>query len=256
MPYVRKSPYTRKPKKKIPLRKKTATALSKDVRMLKQLAKINRPEKKHLEEFTSTQRSVGQFNNTGTGQDSYEVSPAIPVGTGSSSRIGKTVNLTSLSLRFQFYQQVNTSGARKVEIYLIQNVGDSAFQLTEFLRPNQFFKNQNSSIEIYDTNCSREQGHYKNFRVLAHRKVHIPQDSDASQKTVKNYSLGLKFKRPMPLMYDATSGAMYFNRLQLLVLTDAGNKGGTDQVFTGVVTNTNNTGVAYNLNMDWYYTDA
>lgn len=249
--YPKKKPA---PKKRGYKRRPTST-LVKRVNRLAQMVQQHRPEKKHLEEYITSQRSFGQINNTTSGHDLFEVTPSLSIGTGSNQRVGKQVNLCSLSMRFQFYQQTNTVGPRNIHIYLIRIIGTQAFDISEFLRYNQFFYNNNAGTIVYDTNCSRNQAYYKTFRVLAHRKCYLKQDSENSQTTVKNYNLGLKFKKPLRLEYGSGTSVDQ-DRLQLLLLADAGNKGGTNQVFTGLVTNQAYSGIAYNMNTDYYYYDA
>lgn len=241
-------------KKRVYKRRKTSS-LAKQVNQLTRMVKRHRPEKKHLEEYATSQRSFGQINNTVSGHDTYEITPSISVGTGSNNRIGKQVSLCSMSIRFQFYQQTNTVGPRVINIYVIQIKGTQTFDVSEFMRNNQFFANNNAGTLVYDTNCSRNQTYFKTFRVLARRRCYLKQDSQSSQTTVKNYNLGLKFKRPLRLEYGSGT-TVDQDRIQLLLLADSGNKGNTNQVFSGVVTNQAFSGIAYNVNFDYYYFDA
>lgn len=243
-------------KKSYKSKKTSVKTLNKEVKSLKKMVRMTRPEKKHLEEYATSQRSFGQFNNTVSGHDTYEITPSIAQGTSANNRIGKQVNLSSMSVRFQFYQQTNTVGNRLIHMYIIQIKGTQGFDVSEFLRYNQFFSANNVGTQIYDTNCSRNQAYYKTFRVIAHRKCYLKQDSATSQTVVKNYSLGLKFKKPLRLEYSGSGSTVDQDRIQLLLLTDAGNKGNTNQIFNGVVTNTSFTGIAYNVNFDYYYYDA
>lgn len=243
--------------RKFPKRKGTRkNSLLKKVNMLSKIVRSQRAEKKHLEEYATSQRSFGQVNNTVSGHDTYEITPAIASGTGGNNKVGKQVNLVSMSIRFQFYQQTNTVGNRLIHMYVIQIKGTQSFDVSEFLRYNQFFAANNAGTQIYDTNCSRNQAYYKTFRVLARRKCILRQDTASSQTTVKNYSLGLKFKKPLRLEYNNSGTTVDQDRIQLLLLADSGNKGNTLQVFTGVVTNAAFTGIAYNVNFDYYFYDA
>lgn len=247
----------KKTNKKATKAKKTSVkTLNKEVKSLKKMVKLTQPEKKHLEEYATSQRSFGQFNNTVSGHDTYEITPAIANGTAGNNKTGKQVNLASMSVRFQFYQQNNTVGNRLIHIYIVQVKGTQGFDVSEFLRYNQFFSANNAGVQIYDTNCSRNQAYYKTFRVIAHRKCYLNQDTTTSQTIVKNYSLGLKFKKPIRLEYSGSGTSVDQDRLQLLLLTDAGNKGNTLQVFNGVVTNAAFTGISYNVNFDYYFYDA
>lgn len=253
-----KGPKSKAPKggkKRMYKKRSTTSALARKVNRLSRMVKQHRPEKKHLEEYTTSQRSFGQFNNTSSGHDSFEITPSIVTGTSANQKIGKQVSLCSMSARFQFFQQTNTVGNRSIHIYVIQVKGTQVFDVSEFLRFNQFFYNNNNLTQIYDTNCSRNQTYYKTFRVLAHRRCYMKQDSATSQTIVKNYNLGLKFKKPLRLEYGSGS-TVDQDRIQLLLLSDSGNKGSVNQLYTGVVTNQAFTGIAYNVNFDYYFFDA
>lgn len=98
-------------------------------------------------------------------------------------------------------------------------MGDSPFNISDFLDPNEFIKsNTSSNYLVYDTMSRRNQDNYKNFRVLARRSIYLKNDDTTDETTVKNVTIPLKFKSGNHMKFDGTTQTVTGARTFLVII--------------------------------------
>lgn len=247
-------------------RKKTGfnvAALARDVATVKSMLNTEKKRKSFSPEGT---RTVAQINNTDgiagntlSGHDSVELTSVNHMpdqGIGQSDRIGNSIRICSHIIRFQFWQESNTDGPRRVMIYLIRTRGDDDFFVSEFFNSNDFIQNQGDSITTYDNTCRRNQAYYKNFRVLARRSVYLPADNTSAEKVVRNFTMALKFKKGNHIKFKSDADeSISNNRMFLLLTCNAGNKGSGTPAISYIPTAAADSGVRWAYTNDYYFYD-
>uniref|UniRef100_UPI004047D14F hypothetical protein n=1 Tax=Yoonia sp. TaxID=2212373 RepID=UPI004047D14F len=258
--YYKKSvPYSRRVYKatglKNPIKKgKVSTSrIIHDVKLLKNL--IN-AEKKRLEVGTAVTTTVGQLNLNGSGHSLFEMTPNLSQGITNSSRIGNSVKWTGSMIRFQFQQQSATSQPRVVKIFMFQVIGkpySTVSNAIEFLDPNKFLSNLNSSAVIYDNNSLRNQDNFKTFKLIRVKKVYVPADEINGVEMIRNVDMPIKLKEHHLKWND--NGELTKGQVICLIVADGGNINSSNSTLTGVPQQNGSTGIKYFYTMDHYYID-
>lgn len=255
--FFRPKKYTRKGSRSVARRSGAKKVVRSSFRQ-KVLSVIKKnAEKKHFTySNTSSPLTVGQVN--GLNNEGYfilDMSPAINYGGNENQRVGNEIDLTSASLRLQFYQMSATYQNVRLKYMLVACKG--AKQLTQgefavyFLSPNPF-------NGIRDYNSSRNPESFNQFQVLRTGYCNLPTDpaSVTAQTTIKEARLGLKLRKPLRIKYSNGTTVPTQNQLFMIIMADSGNNSTTTASTINVPVKEVNTGVNFNYVMDYYYTDV
>jgi len=234
-----------------------------DVNTLRSL--INAEKKKY--EVSSSVDDVGvsavaAFRGNTSGHNIFGIRPDPNKGTNNNQRVGNSIRWCSSHLHFRFSQQDNAINPVTVNIYVIREVGKPSSNIGnlvgDFFEPNKFIQNLNTGNPvIYDNSCPRQQEHFKNFRIVAFRRVYLPMDSVGGSEYFKDVKIGLKWKKGNHLKFQ-DDGTLTCNQHFILMTANTGNKDDTfDTTLNGNGMAPGNTlsGARFLYNFSHYYID-
>jgi hypothetical protein len=212
----------------------------KDVYNLKQA--INSEKKHHLVEPSS--QVFAQYNNTTSGHETMELTPAIPQGTGSNQRIGNQVKLTGACMELKLTKQGNQHGTIAYKIMLVRKPdGNDTLDIADFIEGNHFI----SGATIYDTASQRNQQQMGNFKIVKTLSGRFNQDQNTEigddTQIVRNFTIPLKFTKDNMIRYNTGASTQSIkNRYYLVCLASNGDQN-------------NGSGIQIQQYTRWYYVD-
>lgn len=229
----------------------------KDVMFLKTM--IN-AEKKRYRFASSAQQAVSQVTANASGHWVFDCTPTPTQGSGFSERNGSSIKVHSSYMKFQFYQQANTTQPIRLRMYYILVKGDPALTntvVTEFLAANQWIYNQNT-VTIRDFNSVRNPDYYGDYRVLQTKTFMLKPDAYSGQTQIKDIVIKHKYNRGKGhhIRFDANSQTLSNGQLVLLCVADNGNQSGaTASTLNGIPTSGVLSGAVFNYDITHYYID-
>ncbi len=214
--------------------------IARDVYNLKQA--INSEKKHSLVEPES--QVFAQYNGSASGHELFEITPAVPQGTGSNQRVGNQIKVTGACIELLLTKQPNMHGTIAYKIYIVKKPdGNDALGIDEFLEGNHFI----NGATIYDTASQRNQQQMSNYKIVKVLNGRFQQDSnddttpDAS--IFRNFTIPLKFTDNNLVRYNSgTSTTAIKNRYFMVCVASNGNQS------TG-------TGIQIKQYIRWYYVD-
>lgn len=231
--------------------------MSKDIMRLKALVNA---EKKQFQINTATPFSVGQYvqssaTNANCACFCTEITPFPTSGTGYNQREGSSIKLHSSLMRFQLYQQSQTSSPIKISIQIIKVVGATQnisystagggsstlpTGLINLYDVNPFIGAGTGTMgQIIDYNSQRNQDNFKDYVVLRKKNFTLKNDALGSQTIIKDIKIPMRYKNHH-VRFDKNTTNITEGQLFLLILCDNGNTNSTN---TGTLTGVPNTGV-------------
>lgn len=242
-------------------RRPNIVRIAKDVNTLRSL--IN-SEKKRLEVSSSSDSvgssAVGAFRGNTSGHNIFGITPTPAKGTQNNQRVGNSIRWCSSHLHFRFAQQDNTINPITVNIYVVKEVGKPSSNIgaliDDFFTPNRFIQLLNTgSPIIYDNSCPRNQEFFKNFKVVAFRKVFMPMDSSDGSEYFKDVKIGLRWNTGNHIKYT-DNNEVATNQHFIIMTANVGNKDLTSSTtLVGNGTSTPQTGARFLYNFTHYYID-
>lgn len=271
---------TSKAKKVLPVKilkkskKKGGRSIKKQIRNEVQKQLTKRAEKKEQGYYVGD-TSVGQIvcSSTGlisSGHYSASIVPTPSNGTSDNQRIGDTITITGMYQEFQFRHQSNTSSPIKGKIIFavpkwtgVSGTGFTNLGMTELLNPNPFIQGYNSGVAlVQDYMSSRNQDYMANWKVIRTFRFNVPgEQSVASQKIVKTFKVGLKFKKGHKLQFN-DAGNIVEGDIRMFIVLDSGNasayapSGGAGGIATGIAVTDALTGLTLSWFSKAYYIDS
>lgn len=214
--------------------------IARDVYNLKQA--IN-SEKKHS--LVNNESAVfAQYNAAASGHKLFEITPAVPQGTGSNQRVGNQIKVTGACLELLLTKQPNQHGTIGFKIYIVKKPdGNDAMGVDEFLEGNHFI----SGATIYDTASQRNQQQMPNYQVVKTISGRFQQDNNddtgSDTNIFRNYTIPLKFTKDNMVRYNTgPSTTAIKNRYFMVCVASNGNQNG-------------GTGIQIQQYIRWYYVD-
>jgi len=194
----------------------------KDVAALKNMVNA---EKKLIDMTIIPGDGVGQFTgpHADTGYYVSDITPIPTQGVTFNTRNGASIKLSSLEVRAQIIQQANTTAPVVVYMYIIGVKGIPQTADASFVGK---FINQDSMYLFSDAHSLRNPMFYKNFYVIAKKRMRLGQDMiTGTMNEIKDYQFNFRIKQHVHYNYDANTVAS--GQLMLLLVADNGNNGGT-----------------------------
>lgn len=186
----------------------------------------------------STETVVGQVigsatNEVAPGHFAISITPLPSQGNSGIQREGDSISLTGIYNQFQFSQQANALQPCRGKIiyaspkFSSQNsavAGNSTYGIETLLNPNPIILSQ-SSVNVYDTMCSRNQDYMADWKIIRTVNFKIGGDSVSGMKGVKTVRAGIKFKKPHKVHFAPGTTTIISGDIRVFVLFENGNGG-------------------------------
>lgn len=253
--YKKKTSHVPRARKVVRRRFRKAPKVSFAKKVMSVIAKQG--EKKHVSySNAASPLSVGQVDGLNTaGYFALDMTPTVSTGTGAGNRIGNEISVVSANLRLQVYQQQLTfcNVKLKYQLVYIPKTNDSSITT----QVGQIYAN-NGFNGIIDYNSPRNIDYMGAFRILRTGYLTLPNDpaSVSTQNMIKEGKLGFKFKKPLTVKYLTGTNSITQGRILLIIFADSGNKNTATASTLNVPVQGVSTGVYFNYQMDYYYTDV
>lgn len=233
---------------------------------MKKVMKLLAVERKVFTIVTTSNNPLGQIQGlSATSFDSgHIVEPMdlnVAQGVTGSTRIGDRVHITGFMCLLQAVQQTGGGQPIKFTVYFVLNKGSpiSGGNLDAQLVANMWENNQftDQGYPVYDANSLLNIDYMNRFRVLCKKTFRVKADNFSTQKMSIQGKIGYKFKQPLLITYDNTSTAVNQNQIVMVVLADSGNSTATAVTSNnqGIVESTANSGLLFNSNTRFYFSD-
>lgn len=222
--------------------------------------RMPKPEKKRVLTANQVGNEVGgQVTNNASGHYVSEITPGIVPGTSSGNRIGDTVSLSGVNLKYQFQQMSSGTTRLKGKVYIVRlepgYTATAASLPGTFLDRNVFVATLNGfTADIYDYRSERNNAYYAQYKVLAMKRFSIAPDSLTGM--INFTDVQINFKKNHTIRYAAGGNSVVSGQLFQFIVFDNGNCGGTTSTLNGVGVVQSNTGAFIRWQHTWYYTDA
>lgn len=246
--YVRKRPY-RKPKVKAKAKKMPYVR-----RLIK--SEIRKEQKKTIElkrrqVLQPTGFTLGQVNVNTSGYNTFRIEHSLPQGVGYGDRIGRSVLLTGMYIRFSIQQQSQLTIASRYRVEVWKSK-------TYFSNPDNFtnevyesdglsgFIDGNSTLNLLNRNL-----HTK----IASKMCYLQSDQLSGVATLNNYKMFIKQRQKLEWSSSLTApeeNIFYY----VVLLAYQGNKGGSASSVSLIPLTQANTGAILNFTIDSFYVDA
>lgn len=216
-------------------------------------------------------QEFGQVSNDLGGYLTLDVTPTLAVGTLQQARVGVEIDWVSAHYDFQIMEQTTaTSTDVQFKFMLIHDKcpENDDFNTENPNNPIELMYNRNNFIrtagggetDIRDYSSSRSLIHMDRFRILATKKIFMKADQIGNTNNrVRNFSMGLKFKKPMKQKYSQSTATSYIDasagRVFLAVFCSSGNAGSSLSTLTGIPRDVANSGYILSMNNKAYFKD-
>lgn len=224
-----------------------------DVKFLKSIVNAE----KHRQIYASSaDNTVAQVYGNQNGYWAGDITPNIGQGTGVSQRIGGSIKWHSTHFTFQFVHQSATVAPVKLEIFIVKVIGPAQSSVGNMIQScwnaNPFV----SGGSIYDSNSSRNQDQYKNYRIIRKKKIYLPADNYAGIPVIKSVDLGFKLKNHH-CRWAGDSATLTEGQILMVIFADNGNSSPSTActLVNGVSQKAINTGINFNYVQTHYYYD-
>lgn len=202
-----------------------------------QIDKINQ-ERNDSGWVASTETVVGQVIGSGanaiqSGHYASSITPIPSQGDSQVQRTGDSITLTGIYSMFQFAQQSNALQATRGKIifatpkFSSQNSvvsGASTYGIETLLNPNPIILAQ-SSVNVYDYICTRNQDYIKDWTILRTVNFRVGSDTVSGMKGVKTVRAGLRFKTGHKVHFAPGTNTIVSGDIRVFILFENGNGG-------------------------------
>lgn len=234
--------------------RKARMNLYNEVAAIKKL--INVEKKVHNISYTSN-LGIGQVIGNGAGWYIADITPTPAQGITESTRNGASIKLTGSRLNFCFQQQSATTTAIKCRIMIIHITGKTvtpADWVNTRYELNQFVLNAGSPA-IVDYNSQLDLNGQGGFKILRTAMVYLKQDNYSGVLSVKNFSMGLKY-RNHHVRFNGNGVTPQDGQILMFLQPDVGNASSvTACTLTGVPVTAVSTACTVNYNIQHYFVD-
>lgn len=222
--------------------------IAKDVMHLKSV--INSEKKNFTLQVGQDPVELGQFNGASTaGYYSFDITPIPAQGLTDITRIGDSIKLCSVRLRFQFYSMSATQSPIKLRIIIlkVKDISEtSTTSATNYLSDTPW-----SNASIIDYNSIPDSDFSGSYTKIFDKRFTFPAQLYNTQKMVLNKIFYYNFPNHH-VKYSANSTNPSSGRLCMIVLADNGNCSTTTATTaTGAPVTAVNTGLE--MNWETYY---
>jgi len=265
--------YFKKKAKRAPLRKYkrrrggvTASAVRKIVKSV-----TKKQAETKIYQNSIYDQEFAQVSNDLGGYLTLDVTPTLAVGTLQQARVGVEIDWVSAHYDFQLVEQsnsTNTDASFKFMLIHDKCPENDDFNTENPDNPIELMYNRNNFIrtagggetDIRDYSSSRSLIHMDRFKVLATKKIFMKGDQfQNAQQRVRNFSMGLKFKKAMKQKYSQSTSASYIDasagRVFLACFCSSGNAGSTASTLTGIPRIASQSGYILSMNNKAYFKD-
>nr|UOF78977.1 capsid protein [Cressdnaviricota sp.]UOF82589.1 capsid protein [Cressdnaviricota sp.] len=222
--------------------------IARDVSTLKSI--INSEKKNYI--ITSSSLTGAQcYGASGSGHYVVDITPIPAQGNTDITRNGDSIKVCSAFIKFQIYEQANSTHPMKGKIIIMQVLGTpqtaSTF-MTNIIKPNPMLSNS-----IYDYNSSYNpdfRGQYKHIvtRYFGYN------DNYSSSLAIKDVTIKLKLNHHVRFTANTTTVAD--GQYVMIVLFDSGNSHASEiTTTTGAPVTGALTGAVFHYNATFYYYD-
>lgn len=233
---------------------------------MKKVMKLLAVERKVFTIITVSNNPLGQIQGlSATSFDSGHIAEPMDLnvaqGVTGSTRIGDRVHITGFKCLLQAVQQTGGGQPIKFTVYFVLNKGSpiSGGNLDSQLVANMWENNQftDQGYPIYDSNSLLNIDYMNRFSILCKKTFRVKADNITNQVMSTQGQIGYKFKKPLLITYDNTSTAINQNQIVMVVLADSGNSTTTAVTANngGIVVSTASSGLLFNSNTRFYFSD-
>lgn len=203
-------PYTNK--------KKGRTNRMKLYQEVSAIKKMVNAEKKQ-KDIQYTGQSIGQLLNGSEGAQIFTLIPSIAQGAGYDQRNGRSLKMSGLFIRGQFYQQTNTNNRMKINCMIIKVVGTPV--VTSTILTNLF--NTDSISGVRDYFAPRNPDAFTDFRIIASKNFTLLPDNISGQTGNVDFLWPLKLSHHV--RYDLNTSSITEGELFMIIRADRGDSG-------------------------------
>lgn len=249
--------YVAKPYKKN-YRKKRALTLKTIKKVVNNTLNRNIEKKRINRAFAVQDFTMGQVAGNANGFFANEITPLPNVGTSITERIGTSIKITGAYMTLQLRQMSAAVSPVKLTFYIFRLKGNNDLTASDFV-VQQFNTTEYISAggSIYDTQSSMNIDYLPQSKVIKKINVYIKPDQFTGQQMPAIKTIGLKFKKPLAIKYDASTSNPTTGRFMLIGFASNGNASTTTaSTLANVPVSAINTGQFINYNIKWYYQDA
>ncbi len=216
-------------------------------------------------------QEFGQVSNDLGGYLTLDVTPTLAVGTLQQARVGVEIDWVSAHYDFQLVEQSqfsNKDASFKFMLIHDKCPENDDFNTEDPNNPVEVMFNRNNFIrtsgggetDIRDYSSSRSLINIDRFRILATKKIFMKGDQIQGQsQRVRNFSMGLRFKRPMKQKYSQSTSSSYIDasagRVFLACFCSSGNSGSSASTLTGIPQGNATSGYILSMNNKAYFKD-
>jgi len=249
-----KKPYKRVNKYKVGSRK-ISSIVKKEVEKMGAKPEVKRYDVVYL----TTDATIGQVAGNANAYYAGDVNPVLTLGSNANQRVGNRVAIKSAYITIQLRQMSAVSHPTKVKFFLFfdnsATTDAASTVVTDLFNYNDYIGTGNT---IYDYNSNRNIDYLTSMQLVKTWTSYMRADSVSGQNNSKTYGIGLKFKKPKVLAWFANGSTNYSTgRFYLMAFCDSGNASTTTaSTLANVPITAVNTGLFFNYNVRWYYTDV
>jgi len=243
---------------------------------LKEIAKIaNRVVKKTLNSNvevkymyqSGTGQSVGQTHTTAgptTASGHWTSAMTVPnQGAASNQRIGDKVRIKFFQINFAFTPLVNTCNSKHLKFMVVRfRAPNPVVSIANVINPNQAIDVANggsgsgSVVAIYDTYSTKYFDSDQDVTIIFEKDMVLDPTPSGSGAGTKKIMGDFCINIPMyDRVHEMSGGTLINNSYALMLLCDSGDRGATNPALVGLQEQTANTGLAFQYNTVYAFTD-
>lgn len=256
----------RKPARKPRRINRKRTSVAKLAKQVKVLAQQTNAEKKHygpvfmtdLEGASTIPVGLSNGTNADGGGSIVDLRPTIVQGLTHDDRIGNSVRLHALHLKFAVAGQSAQSMDSKLtfEVYRVNNNrpyngSDRGWSILgkDLFKPDPL-------TQLFPCDATRNPNYFNQFTLIRKKTIYTPQDNGGSSNFIRKFNMGIKFPKYHIRWDDAGN---QITQLILVVRASNGNRSVATATLTGQamlgLNTAVNTGFVFNCIADYYYYD-
>jgi len=225
--------------------------------MVRDLALVKRSlnvEKKNIISSVTTNTAIGQVlaNDGLSGQQIFDVTPAIVQGIGYNQMTGNSVKLVSMALFGQIKQQSATRHPMRCKVTLFQVVGTP--QVPATMLSNATLYERNPLTTCVDYNSQRNVNYFRDYKILGTKYVYLMPAPVSGELILQNFKFVMKLSHH--LKWDNNTTTLTAGQIMLHVSSDSGNSSAvTASTLTTIPITAVSTGASIQFYTKYYYVD-
>jgi len=191
--------------------------------MVRDIALVKRSlnvEKKNIQSAIAVNNNIGQCNvNADTGQQFYDITPAIVQGTGYNQMCGNSVKLVSMAFRGQLKQQSGTAHPMKVRMIIFTKIGTPATAAS--IQAGNQLLDINPLSTVTDYNSERNINYFRDFKILKSQSLYLAPDPTTGEIMIKDIKVIMKLNHH--LKWNNNTTTLTSGQLLVAFFSDSGN---------------------------------